>query len=529
MDQLKLALEHKFWILAGLAILLPPIGWWAATDNLAKETDDREKKLLSIEKKLDITKACPNERWIDGAKGIGRELNISVSESQERLFDHQKGVMTCPDVVQDALTKAKVTYRHEGTPTDDFLAAKTFFVGCYADDWKSVINLVKPFKITTGEGLVLLPQSDSGGNDDQPINRHNEVDQWRQSLGFTGLQMWDVQEDLWFLRALMQAIARVNEGTTEIGNARIKSINQAILRGGDESDLATRRTPKAGSATPGAVSGGRSRISGPASGAGSSDSTYKPPKSFDPDDDFGDDGSKSSTPGDARGKKSDGTSGEMKRWVQATPKWNKRGFVLQLVMDEREIPTLLTALSESPFPIEIRHVEHRVYSGGASKNFGRMISAAAEAAGQETTVETSKEQQQQQQRITDGLRMAFNMHYLADVTIDGTLTIYNEPSAAAKPAPSTSSGSSQTVAESARATGGTKDANSAISGTVSAKSASPKSTTAKSSAGPTKSATASKGSRTTATQATKSGALAVPPTSGTKTTPSGSATPPVGK
>ena len=44
MDQLKLVLEHKFWILAGLAILLPPIGWWAATDNLAVSTDAAPEK-----------------------------------------------------------------------------------------------------------------------------------------------------------------------------------------------------------------------------------------------------------------------------------------------------------------------------------------------------------------------------------------------------------------------------------------------------------------------------------------------------
>ena len=37
MDQLKVLLEYKFWILAGVALLLPPIGWYAATDDLAAD------------------------------------------------------------------------------------------------------------------------------------------------------------------------------------------------------------------------------------------------------------------------------------------------------------------------------------------------------------------------------------------------------------------------------------------------------------------------------------------------------------
>ena len=48
---------------------------------------------------------------------------------------------------------------------------------------------------------------------------------------------------------------------------------------------------------------------------------------------------------------------------------------------------------------------------------------AAEGADQQPT----KEQQQQQHRIVEGLRMAFNVNYLAEVTVAGTLTIYSEP------------------------------------------------------------------------------------------------------
>ena len=245
MDQLKLVLEYKFWILAGLALLLPPIGWYAATDNLASETAGRVKKIDDTEKQVSDLKDPQNEKWIAGEKEIDRELNASVNQSQERLYEHQKPVMTMPALVQQALDKCKLTYRHEGTVSDDFLNARDFFVQSYSEDWKNAVKIVKPFSMTTGEGLVVLPdpqQQQEGG-----ITRHWEVESWRQSLGFTAAQMWDVQEDVWFLRCLMQAIARVNEGTTELGNSRIKKISEATLRGGDLSDLKLRQAGNTGS------------------------------------------------------------------------------------------------------------------------------------------------------------------------------------------------------------------------------------------------------------------------------------------
>jgi len=453
MDQLKLALEHKFWILAGLAILLPPIGWWAATDNLATETAARNKKIADTEKRIPDPKDFPNEKWIQGEKQIERDLTTSVTDSQERLFEHQKSEMTLPPVVQGALNKCKVKYRGDGGALEDFLNAKEFFVQSYLEDWKNTVNLVKPFKARTGEGLVFL--NDEPTEVGTPITRHLEVEQWRQSLGFTGPQMWDVQEDLWFLRSLMQAIARVNQGATEIGNSRIKRINEATLRGGDLTDLATRRAGTAGANPVGNQSGTGVQISfGHNRGGGAtSGPTYTAPKPFDPDDIFGDDGGKANTGATPGKKDKDVVVVETKRWAETGAKWHKRGFVLRLVMDEREIPTLLTSLSESPFPVEILHVEHSVHSSNTADAFRSITDAGATTSPDGS--ETSTEQQALQQRILENLRMAFNMHYLADVIVAGTLTIYDEPATtASKNAPATQAGSNQATAGSMRPTGG---------------------------------------------------------------------------
>jgi hypothetical protein len=430
MDQLKLVLEHKFWILAGLALLLPPIGWYAATDNLATVTAGRFKKIGEDEKRVNDLKAeCPNEKWIAGAQEIDRELTNSVVQSQERLYDHQKPAFTLPPVVKQALEKCKLTYRHEGTMSDDFLNARILFVESYNDEWKSVVRLVKPFNMTTGEGLVVLPdeQTQEGG-----MTRHGEVDGWRQSLGFTAGQMWEVQEDVWFLRALMEAVARVNEGTTELGNSRVKKIIEATLRGGDLTDLKARQAGNTGakpgstpSATPTRTNVGLHLSS---AGATGSESAFKPPKAFDANDVFGDDGSQGNANMDTKGRKFDMAAGpvEVKRWFEVTQKWKTRGFVLKLVMDEREIPTLLTSLTQSPFPVEILHVEHTAHTGGAGSDLSRANPSTNQPPGTEN-VQPTREQQELQKKVHDTLKIAFNVHYLADVIVAGKFTIYLEP------------------------------------------------------------------------------------------------------
>jgi hypothetical protein len=522
MDQLKIVLEHKFWILAGLAILLPPIGWWAATGNIAEETDGRNKKIEAAEKAISGVKEVPNNKWIDGAKEIGKELNASVAESQQHLFEHQTPVMRFPQYVQDALDKCHLKYRQDGSTSTDpkvqknFLAAKQFFVDCYADDWKNAVAVVKPFKVTTGEGLVLLPLEITGSSTEMPlITRHNEVETaWRGTLGFTATQMYDVEEDVWFLKALMQAIAKVNEGATELGNARIKRVLQVVLRGGDESDLVTRRTAKAGGtgapATPktsGSMNlGGNTRGGG---GGGGGQSSFKAPKALDPDDVFGADGSKDAAAAATGGKKDSSGPVELRRWAQSTQKYNKRGFVMKLVMDEREIPTLLTALTFSPFPIEIRQVEHQAYTGRTGSEFSQINSALTESA---EGTEQTPEQKQQQQRIIDGLRMAFNVNYLAEVTVAGTMTIYSEPSAAA------SSGTAKSGATQPATTSAPSSAAAAKGKAAPGKSASK---TGASASGATKTPATPLGKAASATPATKSGASTAKPSSSKTPPPAG--------
>ena len=100
-------------------------------------------------------------------------------------------------------------------------------------------------------------------------------------------------------------------------------------------------------------------------------------------------------------------------------------------MDEREIPTLLTSLTQSAFPVEILHVEHSVHMGGPGSDLSCASQTAATATLNADGAEPpSREQQELQRKVQESLNMAFRMHYLSDVIVAGKFTIYLEPASA---------------------------------------------------------------------------------------------------
>ena len=86
MDQLKLVLEHKFWILTAVAVLLPPIGWWMASGDLAAQTSQRTKTiegaLSTITNAAKDPSKAPNASWTRSALEIDTKLSDQLSQSQ---------------------------------------------------------------------------------------------------------------------------------------------------------------------------------------------------------------------------------------------------------------------------------------------------------------------------------------------------------------------------------------------------------------------------------------------------------------
>jgi hypothetical protein len=155
-DQLKVVLEHRFWILSVLAVLIPPIGWYVSTGDMAAQTDIRTAKIKQKVKSIqDLTKdvaKVPNNDWIAGVTQVNTHLATRVDEMQKQLFDHQRPVMVWWPIVDKPLKEAQVKYRDDKPANPQaFANARRLFISRYGDMWRDdVYNIVDPFDMVTG-------------------------------------------------------------------------------------------------------------------------------------------------------------------------------------------------------------------------------------------------------------------------------------------------------------------------------------------------------------------------------------------
>jgi hypothetical protein len=430
MDQLKVILEYRFWVLSALAVLIPPIGWWVSTGNMATETDKRAKviagKVTAINSLTKDLSGAANKEWIDSATQVNVKLAGMVDQTHKRLYEHQRPVMVWWPLVRSRLDEAQVKYRGDvALNPQAFLIVRKLFISRYDEMWQTdVYQTVEPFDIIKGSGKVWC--SDANGT--IQITKA-PVETWTQRQMITAEEMWDAQEDLWMLHALMKAVARVNEGSSSIDDARIKRLISATLRGGSKSDLDDRRkkkqTPAQAAGTGTAAQSSSPTFSGGRPGGGLTpnfgrsnvDTGPKPLPMIDPDDIFGSDETSSTMQVTKRSGGAEPSGGTGQRWFESDSKWRARAFVLRVVMDHQEIPKLLTVLTEAPFPVHIEQVEHQLYSN--QKNRGQPS----------PTAQTENEGDQKQLKANlERLNLALNQSNLADVLVAGTFTFYNEPS-----------------------------------------------------------------------------------------------------
>jgi hypothetical protein len=434
MDQLKVVLEHRFWILSALAVLLPPIGWWVSTGDMATKTDKRTKDIQGSVKQLETLKkglpSTANNDWIDGAKQVNVKLGTVVDQTHKQLYEHQRPAMVWHPLVRKALDQAQVKFRQENAVNPKaFNMAKGLFITRYVDMWKSdVYNVVEPFEaLTNPEGKVVIAEGTG-----LPITRA-PVEFWAQRQSVSSQEMWDAQEDLWMLHALMTAVARVNEGSVNIDDSRIKRLVSATLRGGSPTDLLDRRKKKDAKAAPAAAAAGAAgaptrglSLSWGSSPADAADSGPTAIAAIEPDDIFGSADDSSAGPQGSKKGPSVVESANANRYARMDPggKWHARGFVLRVVMDHQEIPKLLTVLTQGPFPVEIWQVEHQPFDFRKDR---QTALAGGETEAQQKAVKSAQER----------LSLAMNQVNLADVLVAGVFILYNEPGDQATAAPGT--------------------------------------------------------------------------------------------
>ena len=379
MDKLKEFQKYQFWVLLGVAMILPLVGWFMSRSGLVAAAEERTKKLDGLRSSLNASADDPNQDWAAKLAQINKVQEDQIRTAWMHLYAAQSELMTWPENIDpEAMALKDVELYRRG----------------YKHEVEKIRQIVKPLDEISGElldepgRLVNLPDS---------LMPHPDYD-WATAAP-TAKEVRAAQEDLWLLSALLTSIASVNENATSQLDAPVREIVALMLRGGSPKSAGGARSTTGSGSPMGGMGGGmgggpmaemmKNMRAGADGGMGSGAGIGIEAVSFNPDDEMGEqvedkDASKaSSTPsgatgggaGPAAGMPSDmmksmmsnmggGMGGSrsmtstanMKRYVEEKTEWKTRGFYLEVIMDQRHVPHLMVALTNAEWPIRITRV-----------------------------------------------------------------------------------------------------------------------------------------------------------------------------
>jgi hypothetical protein len=223
MDQLKqylkIALQYRFWILVGIASVLPliayAVGGPALKTQEKQERDKIEAALKDVEQFSSGDKpTAAYKKVVEDKKAI---LEKDVNATWRTLYERQAPLLTWPEEVQSTMQEwgdqwpEKVDIQRVNQTIIDYTYVYKPFV-------EQVYKSFKPFDPETGEGIVVAPPSDFLL---QPFSfevRSGTI----PTLG----KVWNAQRKLWVQRTILDVIAKVNQkaGAKDWSTAAIKQI-----------------------------------------------------------------------------------------------------------------------------------------------------------------------------------------------------------------------------------------------------------------------------------------------------------------
>ncbi len=207
MDQVKeylgYAIKYRFWIVVGIACLLPLIGYFAsagAIEEEAKKQSDTIKSSFDEVKKFASNPSPVNNQYKPIVEQKTEILNKDVNASWRKLFDRQAELLTWPEDVADRFPVWGPKWP-EGQDRIVITQALTDYVESYEDYYKNVYQTVQPFDYESGEGIVAAP----------PAQALLRPPAFTITDPPTLSEVWDTQRKFWVQRTVLDVIAKVNE------------------------------------------------------------------------------------------------------------------------------------------------------------------------------------------------------------------------------------------------------------------------------------------------------------------------------
>jgi hypothetical protein len=205
MEQLKKAWVYRFWIVVGIVVIMPIVGFFVDTSSLAKNAKQQEDKLKSKKQQLEgaLKGPHPNEKWSAGVEVLKKSLSEQVDVAWVDLYERQAKIMTWPEAVRDVYVQA-------GPDGDVGPDVKLDYQKLYRAQIDELFVRVKAGTV------VEIPKA--------AIITKFRPSWLSASAPPTVAQAWLAQEDVWLLRAILDVIGRANKESTKVNDSPVKRI-----------------------------------------------------------------------------------------------------------------------------------------------------------------------------------------------------------------------------------------------------------------------------------------------------------------
>lgn len=388
MDKLKEILVYRFWILLGVALIAPVIGWWIGSDAMATAIDARKAKIDTAYNKIPSqADELVNQVWIDGVQERNQEQQKAIDEAWQALAIRQEDLKTWPPLLADDFAKLGTT---KPIPADiRTVFPREFLLEC--DKLYYIVNPLRNVEYFDEKTNVYLRSEREGIVEFAPTNLPPawQGQSWR-NFQPTSDDIRNAQEDLWLYRSLLEAIRNVNQDATSSNDAAVLVIDQIYVLSGlakkGTGGGASRRRTSFGTGTDAMDGEGEDQGRRGATGGsnalrfiehsfegffdlvGGGPSAYLMPSNrindnTDENDDVGNNSRSSRNAGDL----------SQFRYYEQTNQYKTRAFNLELIIDHRRLPDLLAELSNCPWPVNIIRVQEKDMSpiGSGISGVGR--------------------------------------------------------------------------------------------------------------------------------------------------------------
>lgn len=384
MDKLKPILAQKFWILFGMVLIMPLVGYFMTKGKLAAEIQDRFTKLNGTFSGIPTGTGVPNDSWTNGLNDIVAKQNLHNRRANLELWAKQKELMFWPTDIAPIMAKAEYFKDLSQEQKGDQVLYK--YPQSYPSQIRALWEIVDPLD----DGMNLRDSDKRRKVAFAMADLHQSASMYQRDFQPTFGDIWAAQEDIWLQTELLNAIKRLNANAISQGDAFVKQLGKIQLFGGTKStgEAAAAAT---GTAASGMMMGDMAGINPMAFGGSGqrSESTalsadINLAEEFDAQIEnsgtgvggamaaMSTFGGTSGTPADAASTAAGGAATTVKRYLDFTEgqAYKRRGFTIKLIMDHRKVPALIAELMNSPFPVEIVRVHQAWYSDSGSGTGG---------------------------------------------------------------------------------------------------------------------------------------------------------------